>query len=58
MELWGVSQDTLEQILGEYNVLEDEQVRELGVMPLMERAYEGEEVIIDIEGDVHCACYF
>jgi PAS domain S-box-containing protein len=46
MALWGISQDTLQEIYEKYNVLEDEQIRELGVMPLMERAYKGEKMTL------------
>ncbi len=39
-QLWGVS---LEQI-GDYNILEDEQLVEKGIMPYIKRAFEGETV--------------
>ncbi len=44
-KLWGLSEETLSQLYEKYNLLQDEQVRKLGVMPLFEKAFAGEAVI-------------
>jgi len=41
-KLWGI---TLED-LNEYNILQDKQVREIGMMPYIEKAFEGETAIL------------
>jgi PAS domain S-box-containing protein len=52
MELWGISEETLPEVLERYNVLEDEEARKLGVIPLIEKAIRGEAVILpEIEYD-------
>jgi signal transduction histidine kinase len=38
----------LPEILEKYNVLEDEKARELGVLPLIEKAFKGESVILPV----------
>lgn len=42
MELWDIGDDDLQTVLDDYNVLQDEQIRERGVMPLIEKAFAGE----------------
>jgi PAS domain S-box-containing protein len=44
--LWGISEEMLPEVLDKYNVLEDEEVRKTGTMPLIERAFMGESVIL------------
>jgi len=46
LNLWGFSEADLPELFEKYNVLQDEQARKLGIMPLLERAYKGEEVIL------------
>lgn len=52
MELWGISEETLPEIIEKYNVFEDEEARKLGLVPLIEKACRGETVILpEIEYD-------
>jgi len=52
MDLWGISEETLPEVLEKYNVFEDEEAKKLGVMPLIEKACRGETVILpEIEYD-------
>jgi PAS domain S-box-containing protein len=46
LQLWGVTRETQLKFCDKYNIFRDEQVRELGVMPLFERAFAGEPVIL------------
>jgi PAS domain S-box-containing protein len=46
MKLWGINKKALGELYQKYNVLQDEQARELGVMPLLERAYKGEQITL------------
>ena len=46
LKLWGFSEEDLPELFEKYNVLQDEQARKLGIMPLLERAYKGEEVTL------------
>jgi len=48
MDLWGVTEDSLRRVLGKYNILEDEQARELGVMPHIKKAFSGEAIILPV----------
>lgn len=54
MKLWGISEELLPDVLDKYNILEDEEAKKLGVMPLIEKAFkEGETVVLPvIEYDV------
>ncbi len=45
-KLWGISEEDLEDVLGKYNVLEDEEARKLGIIPLIEKAFRGEVVLL------------
>ena len=45
MRLWGVDELQTERLKAEYNILTDPQLKELGVMPLVERAFAGEKVV-------------
>ena len=52
MDLWGISEETLPEVLEKYNVFEDEEAKKLEVMPLIEKACRGETVILpEIEYD-------
>jgi len=43
--LYALKEETLQHLYENYNVLQDEQARELGVMPFIEQAYRGEDVL-------------
>ena len=48
-KMWKVK---AEQVVGRYNALEDEQIKAAGMMPMLERAVNGENVILpDVEYD-------
>ena len=47
-ELWGFSDEDLPEVLKEYNVLEDEEARKLGLIPLIEKAFKGEIVTLPV----------
>ena len=44
MDLWGLSPESLAEIYDKYNFLEDQQAKEMGIMPLIEKAFNGEVV--------------
>ncbi|MEN8689387.1 MAG: transporter substrate-binding domain-containing protein [Desulfobacterales bacterium] len=46
--LWGISDETLPELLGSYNVLEDEEGRKLGLLPFIQKAFNGENVVLPI----------
>lgn len=48
MEMWGITDETLPEILEKYNILEDEEAMKRGVMPLIERAFTGESVVLPV----------
>lgn len=45
-DFWGISCQDESELFEKYNILEDEQVRNLGLMPIIEKAFTGEEVIM------------
>jgi PAS domain S-box-containing protein len=45
-KLWGVSEDQAKDILKKYNMLTDRQAKDLGIMPLIEKAFAGEHVVL------------
>lgn len=45
-KLWGVSEAKLLEVTHAYNVLEDEEASAKGVLPLIEKAFKGESVIL------------
>jgi C4-dicarboxylate-specific signal transduction histidine kinase len=47
-DLWGISEDDLPRVLENYNMLEDEEARKCGVMPLIEKAFKGEAVVLPV----------
>ena len=48
MDLWGISEDELPDLIAQYNVLEDDEARKHGLMPLIEKAFQGEAVILPV----------
>jgi PAS domain S-box-containing protein len=46
MKLWGISEDDLPEVLAKYNLLEDEEAKKKGVMPLINKAFKGEAVVL------------
>ncbi len=47
-KLWGLNDEETAQVMANYNMLSDKQIKELGYMPLVERAYKGESIILPI----------
>ncbi len=43
-KLWGISQEHYEYILGNYNILDDEQLEKKGLMPFIKRGFAGENI--------------
>jgi signal transduction histidine kinase len=48
LELWNINEEELPKLLENYNVLEDEEVKKLGHMPLIEKAFQGEPVVLPL----------
>ena len=48
LELWGISEEDLSEVFEKYNILEDEEVRKFGIMPLIEKAFKGEVVTLPV----------
>ncbi len=47
MRLWGLNDEAEKaEVMAAYNVLTDPQVKGLGIMPLVEKAFEGERVVL------------
>ena len=46
--LWGIPDETLPELLGSYNVLEDEEARKLGLLPFIQKAFNGENVFLPV----------
>ena len=47
LQLWGLrDEEDKDQVLAAYNMLTDEQIKERGLMPLVERAFAGEQVVL------------
>jgi PAS domain S-box-containing protein len=44
--LWGIPDETLPELLGSYNVLEDEEARKLGLLPFIQKAFNGENIVL------------
>jgi PAS domain S-box-containing protein len=55
MQLWGLKgEEEKRQVFSSYNMFEDSQVIDQGIMPLVKKAFDGEEVILpafEYEGD-------
>jgi PAS domain S-box-containing protein len=45
LKLWGITESILGELYEKYNVLQDRHAKELGVMPLIEKAYKNGEVV-------------
>ncbi len=43
--LYALNEQTLAELYDKYNVLQDDQARRLGLMPFIEKAYKGEDVV-------------
>ncbi|MCP4167279.1 MAG: PAS domain-containing protein [Chloroflexi bacterium] len=51
---WGLNEEETAQVLANYNMLTDKQIEDLGLAPLVERAFKGEPIILppmDYEGN-------
>ena len=46
MRMWGVNEEEAEQVVSKYNMLTDQQAMDLGVGPLIRKAFAGEAVIL------------
>jgi PAS domain-containing protein len=46
MRLWGVNETETAQTLANYNMLNDNQIVDLGIAPLVERAFSGQPVVL------------
>jgi PAS domain S-box-containing protein len=46
LKLWGIVKEEAAKVLVTYNMITDPQVREHGILPLVERAFSGETVIL------------
>lgn len=46
LKMWNIHEKEVTLFKENYNLLKDQQLRELGVLPLVERAFSGEEVIV------------
>jgi PAS domain S-box-containing protein len=46
MRAWGIDELETARVMAEYNFLTDPQMEELGVMPLVEKAFAGERVVL------------
>jgi len=44
--LWGLNDEATEQVLANYNMLTDPQIEDQGIMPLVEKAFAGESVVL------------
>ena len=47
-DLWGIYEDPLQDVIDKYNILEDEEARERGLMALIEQAFGGESVVMPV----------
>ena len=45
-KLWGATQGMTDIVIRHYNIFEDEQLREIGLIPFIERGFEGETIEI------------
>ena len=45
-KLWGLSEQEAVQVMAEYNFITDKQLEDLGLTPLVKRAFEGESIIL------------
>lgn len=46
LRLWDLTEDSMAQVQENYNMLNDEQIVNLGLMPLVEKAYKGEKITL------------
>ena len=45
-QLWGFDNEATTQVMESYNMITDPQIRDLGIMPLVEKAFEGQSIIL------------
>ena len=45
-QLWGLDNEATAQVMASYNMITDPQIRDLGIKPLVEKAFEGQSVIL------------
>ncbi len=48
MDLWGVDEESLAEVLEKYNILEDQEAIEKGVMPLIKKVFMGKAVTLPV----------
>ena len=46
MRLWGINEEEASRVMANYNMLTDRQTLDLGIAPLIKKAFEGEPVIL------------
>jgi formate hydrogenlyase transcriptional activator len=46
MRMWSLNKEETAQVLTKYNMLTDKQVKELGILPLVEKAFSGQPVVL------------
>ena len=46
IRLWGTNEEVTAQVLKEYNMLTDKQLKDLGVLPMVEKAFAGQRVVL------------
>jgi len=46
MRMWDVNEEETAQVLSRYNMLADKQIKNLGILPLVERAFAGQRVVL------------
>jgi hypothetical protein len=48
MERWGITEEALPDVLEKYNAMTDEEAVRRGVIPLIEKAFQGEAVTLPL----------
>ena len=46
--LWGISEEVLPEVIDKYNVLEDGEAKAMGILPFIEKAFNGEDVVLPV----------
>ena len=47
-QLWGVSEEEAAEVISKYNMLTDPQIADLGILPLVKRAFAGERIVLPL----------
>lgn len=47
-QLWGFDNEATAKVMASYNMITDPQIRDLGIMPLVEKAFEGQSIILPL----------